>query len=379
MLAAAANGKGPTRAVSPVDGVERFGAVAAVPDYPLVVTVTRDAAAALGPWRAQTLRSGLRTLALAGLALLLLHLVLRSLRRLDAARASLEVSQERFALAAAGSDDGVWDWDLQAGTAFESKRARELQGLPPSPETQPLAELQASLAVHPDDAALREERRCARTSRAARRPTKSSTASAMPTASTAGSVSARSASATAKAGPAESPARSATSTRESAARWRCARARSASRSPSPARTTASGTGTTPAAVRSRRTARARSSACAKAPSSSRSRRGSSRSKRGCTPTTWRAAGRRSTTTSPAARLRTKATTACASQTAATAGSTPAACASATRAGAPQRMAGSVSDIDARKRAEEALRVSEERYAIAMTGSHEGHWVWGHPR
>ena len=40
-----------------------------------------------------------------------------------------------------------------------------------------------------------------------------------------------------------------------------------------------------------------------------------------------------------------------------------------------RMAGSVSDIDAQKRAEQALRVSEERYAIAMTGSNEGHWVW----
>ena len=39
------------------------------------------------------------------------------------------------------------------------------------------------------------------------------------------------------------------------------------------------------------------------------------------------------------------------------------------------MAGSVSDVDAQKRAEEALRVSEERYAIAMTGSNEGHWVW----
>ena len=36
-------------------------------------------------------------------------------------------------------------------------------------------------------------------------------------------------------------------------------------------------------------------------------------------------------------------------------------------GQPLRIAGSVSDIDARKRAEEALRPSEERYAIAMTG------------
>ncbi len=39
------------------------------------------------------------------------------------------------------------------------------------------------------------------------------------------------------------------------------------------------------------------------------------------------------------------------------------------------MAGSVVDIDAQRRAEEALRQSEERYAIAMTGSDEAHWVW----
>jgi PAS domain-containing protein len=44
-------------------------------------------------------------------------------------------------------------------------------------------------------------------------------------------------------------------------------------------------------------------------------------------------------------------------------------------GEPSRMAGSVVDIDAQRRAEEARRLSEERYAIAMTGSDEAHWVW----
>jgi PAS domain S-box-containing protein len=44
-------------------------------------------------------------------------------------------------------------------------------------------------------------------------------------------------------------------------------------------------------------------------------------------------------------------------------------------GAPLRMTGSVSDIDDYKRVEAALRESEERYALALTGSDEGHWMW----
>ena len=73
------------------------------------------------------------------------------------AEESLRQSEERYALAVAGSDDGVWDWDLRSGMAFESARARELQGLPPGPELQPLDELVDSLRVHPDDAPRRAE------------------------------------------------------------------------------------------------------------------------------------------------------------------------------------------------------------------------------
>ena len=70
---------------------------------------------------------------------------------------ALRASEERFALAVAGSDDGIWLWDYAAGTAFESQRARELQGLGPGPEQQPLPDLEASLRVHPDDQARRLE------------------------------------------------------------------------------------------------------------------------------------------------------------------------------------------------------------------------------
>lgn len=155
LLEQAAAGVNVTRHISPVDGVDRFGAVRPVPDHPLVVVVTRDAAAVLGPWRAQAVGSALRTVALGALAALLLAMVQRQLARVAAARASLAVSEERYALAAAGSDTGVWDWDLVARTAYESRRARELQGLPLEPETQPLEALQGLLTYHPDDAPQR--------------------------------------------------------------------------------------------------------------------------------------------------------------------------------------------------------------------------------
>jgi PAS domain S-box-containing protein len=144
-----------SRGTSPVDGVDRFAAIRLVPDYPLVVVVTREAAAAFASWRSQAIGSAWRTLALGALAAVLLALLWRQLRRLASARESLAQSQQRYALAAAGSDTGVWDWDLVAGTAYESRRARELQGLPLEPETQPLDELRGLLTYHPQDASAR--------------------------------------------------------------------------------------------------------------------------------------------------------------------------------------------------------------------------------
>ncbi|HSW24620.1 MAG TPA: cache domain-containing protein, partial [Burkholderiaceae bacterium] len=106
-LAARAGDAAPLRAHSPIDGVERFAAIRVVPDYPLAVVVSRDVGHALAEWRAQAMGTAVRTLALSLLAALLLAIVARQLRRLDAAHASLGASRERFALAVAGADDGI--------------------------------------------------------------------------------------------------------------------------------------------------------------------------------------------------------------------------------------------------------------------------------
>ncbi len=147
----------PLRAISPVDGIERFGAVRMVSDYPLAVIVARDAATVLAPWRDQAIGTAARTAALAVLASLLLWLLLRQLARISAARDSLEATRQRFALAVAGSDDGIWDWDKVSDELFASARARELLGLPPGPTVQQSGALFAALHFHPED----EDRRAA--------------------------------------------------------------------------------------------------------------------------------------------------------------------------------------------------------------------------
>lgn len=72
------------------------------------------------------------------------------------AEEGLRESEERYALAVAGSDDGVWDIDFVARRVFLSARARELAGLPPGPETVPFDEFVTMLPLHPDDVARRQ-------------------------------------------------------------------------------------------------------------------------------------------------------------------------------------------------------------------------------
>jgi len=154
----AARRAGLMRTRSPLDGLDRFIAQQPVPVYGLAVFVTREARVALGPWRDQSIATGVRTLALAALAALLLWLLARQLGRLDATRRQLEKSQDRFSLAVAGSDDGIWEHDFETGRAFNSARARELVGMPPGPEEVDLDEWLSSLPgyLHPDDLAPRK-------------------------------------------------------------------------------------------------------------------------------------------------------------------------------------------------------------------------------
>ncbi|MFM7201556.1 MAG: PAS domain-containing protein [Myxococcota bacterium] len=45
---------------------------------------------------------------------------------------ALRESERRYALAAAGANDGLWDWDIVQGTLYVSPRWRRMLGLPES-------------------------------------------------------------------------------------------------------------------------------------------------------------------------------------------------------------------------------------------------------
>ncbi|MEH6387944.1 putative bifunctional diguanylate cyclase/phosphodiesterase [Pseudomonas profundi] len=76
---------------------------------------------------------------------------LRHLNRRAEQQRLLQLNQERFDLALAGSNDGVWDWDIEAGSVYFSDRCLEIIGYPRASDVDlGVVWLQR---VHPDDLA----------------------------------------------------------------------------------------------------------------------------------------------------------------------------------------------------------------------------------
>jgi PAS domain S-box-containing protein len=82
-----------------------------------------------------------------------LYAMVRQLERrvglLEQAERTARESEERYRLVVAGSDDGVWDWDVRRGTLYWSPRLLEMQGL--KAEDFPGTHEAFLSRVHPED------------------------------------------------------------------------------------------------------------------------------------------------------------------------------------------------------------------------------------
>jgi PAS domain S-box-containing protein len=74
-----------------------------------------------------------------------------------AGEAALRESEQRFALAVAGSNDGIWDLDITTDHMFMSERAQLLCGIEPGVTVRPRAQWNELKQWHPDDALSRSD------------------------------------------------------------------------------------------------------------------------------------------------------------------------------------------------------------------------------
>src|SRR5882724_9059093 len=146
-----------TRLMSPIDGKHEFIAVAPVRGTHLVLTVTRDEAVALRLWRDETTRVAIRTLILTLLGALTIDALLRQLRRVEASERALRESEERYALAMEGANEGFWDWHVQGDHLFVSQKMKMLTGLSADTEITTRRAWMEKTVVHADDLPRRDQ------------------------------------------------------------------------------------------------------------------------------------------------------------------------------------------------------------------------------
>ena len=80
------------------------------------------------------------------------HGIGRNITERKRAEEALRASEERFALAVKGANEGIFDWDPVADTMYLSPRAQELFGLEPGALWRPRSEWRQLVTVHPEDA-----------------------------------------------------------------------------------------------------------------------------------------------------------------------------------------------------------------------------------
>lgn len=136
---------------SRIDGKQNFAVAAHLPALPLVVAVAREEEIALDPWRDLANHVVVGSLLLALLGALTIAALLRQLRRIESGEEALRDSEERYALAMEGANEGHWDWDLKADRSFLSPKMKALHGRNERCPVTTRTEWLAQIDIHPDD------------------------------------------------------------------------------------------------------------------------------------------------------------------------------------------------------------------------------------
>jgi PAS domain S-box-containing protein len=145
---------------SPVDGLPRYVAGAPADGFHLVVTVAREQAAVLEPWRREIYLVALQDIILSMLIALAIAALLQQLRRVELSERALRESEERYALAMEGANEGHFDRSIDDDHwSYISPKMKELLGLPVDADIRTREEGLSN--VHPEDrpamdAALRD-------------------------------------------------------------------------------------------------------------------------------------------------------------------------------------------------------------------------------
>ncbi len=136
-----------------VDQQPRFVGVAPVDGFPLVVAVSREKDVALEDWRDEAWHVAVRTLILVFLGAVAMVALVRQLRRVEVGERALRQSEERYALAMEGANEGHFDWNFeQAGASFLSPQMKLLHGRAAEAPVTTREAWMGSIDVHPDDA-----------------------------------------------------------------------------------------------------------------------------------------------------------------------------------------------------------------------------------
>jgi PAS domain S-box-containing protein len=134
-----------------MDHQPRFVGIADAREFPLVVTVSRDENTALEGWRDEAWHVAARTLVLALLGAAAIVALVYQLRRVEAGERALRQSEERYALAMEGANEGHFDWNFDGGSSFLSPQMKLLHGRDADAPVTTRETWMAAVDIHPQD------------------------------------------------------------------------------------------------------------------------------------------------------------------------------------------------------------------------------------